>query len=455
MARRALLIAALMCSIGAASAAPIHLSEPSHTNTTRLSVRAGVAGLARPGRWMPVSIDVRAGSDGAVGTLRIEWGDAVVLRDVNVPAESTSHVEILVRAIAAGPVVRVTLGPVAEDAPVRLVSADEPLTLCIDATRDDCAASVSESELPSSARAFDLADLVWWPTPSSVAPAAARAAFQTWQAWREWSDSGAPDPVLPSIDTRSAIPSATAWTIFGSAFALAFSAGLAVWRRWPWPIGVVPPIIVTAAATWQIVYAGSAATVVINTAGVVHQFEGGPRAVVSLRGLVTHGRRGELTMAPALDDATLNASSTGTPRSLSTEDAGGRAIYRASAGLGASRRFTIDGSIGAAWLDVRADAATNPNAGNSLHVRNLAPFPLEHCEWRGIDRVPVGALAVNSEARLTVSAALATGDTLVCSLPADWLRWTTADARVATSGHEFLVFHVSPHPPASATDAVR
>ncbi|MEI6244389.1 MAG: hypothetical protein WCQ64_05010, partial [Acidobacteriota bacterium] len=92
MSRFALLPAALLLSLGAASAAPSYFGPPSTVPV--LAVRAGLGGVARPGRWLPV--DVRLASDGMrlQGVLRVEWGDAVALRDIDVAAGSAQHITV-------------------------------------------------------------------------------------------------------------------------------------------------------------------------------------------------------------------------------------------------------------------------------------------------------------------------------------------------------------------------
>ena len=101
MARYALLPAALLLSLGAASAAPSHFGPPEIADG--LSARAGIGGVARPGRWLPVDVTIASQPSGVRGELRVEWGDAVVLRDLDIAGGTLERGAVEAGTLACAP----------------------------------------------------------------------------------------------------------------------------------------------------------------------------------------------------------------------------------------------------------------------------------------------------------------------------------------------------------------
>jgi hypothetical protein len=121
-----------------------------------LAARAGLGGLARPGRWAPVRIDVDslAGID---GRLVLEWGGSRVTRELRLVSGARRSVELYIRAADVRDVITIRLESAGRvlastQASVRLVGLDDVVTVCVDrseaAARLMCTASVGADTAP-------------------------------------------------------------------------------------------------------------------------------------------------------------------------------------------------------------------------------------------------------------------------------------------------------------------
>lgn len=446
MVRLALLPAAFLLSLGAASAAPTHLGPPALA--AGLSARAGVGGVARPGRWLPVEIRVSGAQAGVHGVLRVEWGDAVVLRDVDVAPGAEQRLTVLIRAVAAGPTVHVAITGSATtstiDVPVELAPLEAPLTLCIgDTGTASCSVRVAEDEAPTAWRGYDAADTVVWPASDRSTRRDAVRAAATWRAMRWLGDAGPSDPVLPSFDRRT--PSVTSVTIRLVAVSVAITllAAIGVWMRAHIALALGIPIVMGAASGALLLNPalfGQRDVTSVQMTGVVHQFAETPSATFSAKADLEHPNAARLWLRPDLADVTLGTRGPGNIRSISVEDRDGRGLYRAAAGLGAHTRITMDGTIDATWLDIT-------ESGTERTVTNRAAFTLSNCTWRGDATEHIGTLLPSSRLVLNPGRAPSSGDTIVCTLPNEWLAWSTSGPRVDTRGQTYFVFHFWPAPP--------
>jgi hypothetical protein len=449
MVRLALLPAAFLLALGAGHPGPPMSAAP-------LIARAGIGGIARPGRWLPVEVTINGETDGHHGVLRVEWGDAVALRDIDIPGGATEQITILLRAIAAGPTVHVTRtddrSSASIDAPVELASLDEALTLCIgDAAPANCTVRVAEDAAPSTWRGFDAADVVVWPGAAQSAHRDAARALATWRAMRWLGDEGPADPVLPPFDAATpAVSSAAMRVMILALAAVLLTTALARLRvRVALAIGVPLSISVAAGAFMANPsrLAPSAATA-IQLTGIVHQFADTPQSTFSAKAEIEQSNAAELVLHPSLADVTMATAGSDEIRSISRDDHDGRAVYHATSGLGARRRVTLDGSIDAEWLSVAA-------TGSVRTIANRAPFALGNCRWRGTSTQSIGTLLPGGSVGLDQAHTPVAGDTIVCALPNDWLGWTTSDARVDVRGGAHLVYHFWPAPHADESHAAR
>ena len=443
MRHLALLPAALLFSLGAASAAPSHLGPPS--SATVLSARAGVGGVARPGRWLPVEITISGDATAHQGVLRVEWGDAVVLRDIAISAGAPQHVTVFLRAIAAEPTVHIALieqtTTASLDVPVELAPLEDALVLCVGVTTvPTCTVRVAEDAVPTIWRGFDVADTVVWPEAARSAQADAARALATWRAMRWLGDAGPADPVMPPLDGRTPALAVATTRLLLFALVVTVLSAIAAATRARLIIAVGVPLAVGLAAGTYLLSPSLAArsdVTAMQLTGVVHQFAGTAQSTLSAKGEIEHANAATLTLQPTLSDATLATTSSGATRSLSLEDRDGRAQYRATAGLGARRRVTLDGTIDAEWLAVTLDDTART-------IENRSPVTLSDCHWRGASADAIGTLPPGGRVAIDRGRVVADGDTIACTLPSDWLVWTTSDARVTLRGQTHFVFHFWP-----------
>src|SRR4051812_8158667 len=112
------------------------LLPPPAADGVHLQVQAGLGGVARARRWMPVRVIVDNTGADVTGELSIAWGDARVHRLIALASPSRTVIDsylrtvdvrdhVSVEVIAGGTVVA------ASDARVRVAGDDEPVRVCI------------------------------------------------------------------------------------------------------------------------------------------------------------------------------------------------------------------------------------------------------------------------------------------------------------------------------------
>ena len=432
------MISALIVILGAAMAAPSHLWA---ADAPTMSVRAGVGGIARPGRWLPVEIDVRTNDAPFRGTVTVAWGAAISRRDVLIAAADRVRVSAFVRTIAASPGVRVSLiAPTGRivatiDTPLTLVPTDAFATLCVGdvPAAEDCTTRLAPHEVPTNARAFEFADRILW-AGEAEGSAPARAAVALARAAHWWRESGAVDPVVAPFDTGSRSADRTS-ALLGLYIALLVAVtATAAWRRAPAPLLLGLPLLTALGALLFV--SRSPRDLDIQGASFVHQFAGVPQSIVVMNGEIEHPGAGSLDLMPELTDASVDVvRSAEDMDSASSSD--GRAMYRHTAGRGVRQRFEINGTLDAAWLRVT-------RTPEGLDVVNDSPFVLTTCELRSVGPSALGDLQPGGSVRIAESALPTPGDEIVCRLPASWLGWSAANLQVRQRGTAFLLFHVPP-----------
>lgn len=439
------LLGALILLLGAAPAAPSRLWA---ATAPALTVRAGVGGVARPGRWLPVEVDVRAADTAFHGSIAVAWGTVVAHHDLDLAPSSTTHISLLVRTISASPGIRVSLidtnglATTTVDTPLSLVPFDQPATLCIGEVvkLTGCTARIAENEAPTTARALDFADDVIWSgsvtaTNRDVARAVALARAVLW-----WRDSGSVDPIVAPFDTTSRLGNRTSAGLAVFIGALLLFTGIAAWRRASAMILLGTPIMLTVGGLAFV--AQSSREVDIQAASFVHQFSGVTQSIVLMHGEVEHPGGYALELTPDLSDASVDVVRSAEAMDSATS-AEGRGLYRHTAGRGVRQRFELSGVLDAEWLRVT-------EASGGLTIENRSPQTLGACEVRSKATVPFGDIAAGGTARIPLRGPLAAGDAIVCGLPPKWLSWSAPNATVRSRGSAFLVFHVPPDVSAQA-----
>jgi hypothetical protein len=450
MIHRALLVAALILLDGAASAAPNHFQAPA---APAVSVRAGLGGSARPGRWMPVDVTIHAGDAPLTGTLSVEWGSAVSRRDLDLAASSSERVTMHIRTIAASPGVHVTVtrngGETAAslDVPLTLIPAEteESIRVCIGDTDASvpCSVSIPESEAPSSARAFDMADEVAWTNPSASSSRESAQALALWRASRWWQDSGSVDPIVSPFDRVSRLADRTRLSLALFVAALMIGTAIAAWRRAPALLLAGLPVVVTAGGVALVTK--SSRDVDMQAASFVHQFAGVSQSMVRMKGEVEHPSGDTVSITPEMKDISVEVLY-GLQNSESITTTDGQPVYRRTAGRAVRSRFELHGALDREWL------AVTP-ASEGLLIENRSPFVMSDCELRSQDVIDIGVIAVGASAKVARSAGLSPGDAVVCAIPAEWLRWSApAATSIRTRGSAFLIFHAWPGPQATPSE---
>lgn len=435
MTLRALLLAALVFPVGAASAAPSHLWVAGPA----LSVRAGMGGAARPGRWLPVAVDVAAGDTAWRGRLNVEWGGAVARRDVELVPASTIQITLFVRTIAASPVLRVTLTSTdgalaaATDTALTLVSVDGPIRLCIGDVAAECSVRLAAAEAPVDWRALDLADEVLWTEPPNATRREALNAYALWQAERWWQDSGFVDPVVASFDTTSRLAERTSFALGVFVAVLLMGTAVTSRRRASVVLLLGIPLAITIGGVGLV--ARRSHDVDMHAASFVHEFAGLSESIVLMKGDIEHPGADRLELMPDVQLASLEVGDPQTNESTTSLD--GRALYRAASGRGVRQRFELTGSLDGTWL-----AAATADGG--VVIENRSPFALADCTLRSTNLVAIGAMGPGASVRAASAAPLAPGDAIVCRLPADWLKWSAPRAAVTTRGDAFVILHIWP-----------
>lgn len=456
MTVRALLVAALLFSsvfsIGAASAAP----KFSGDDSPALTVRAGVGGAARPGRWLPVQATVTAGDTGWRGTLTAEWGGARAHTLVDLTPASTATVKLFLRTIGASPAVRVTLSDAnghagrQVDTPLVLLPVDGPARVCIgdaDASAA-CDVRVSAEDAPTNWRAFDLADTVTTtsredslrPVAASVRPESARAQA-LWRAARRWQDSGFVDPVSAPFDMDSRLADRTAAGLTLFAAVLLVAVVIVTARRSSVLLAAALPMAVSIAGV--VVVTRSSREADLQASSFVHQFAGVDQSLVFMRGEIEHPGGSALTLAPDIDEGSVDVETEPQVTDSATTP-NGVAVYDHIAGRGSRVRFELTGSLNKTWLAVTLNSA-------QVVVENHSPYSLRDCQLRTSDIVAIGDVAAGAMARAPFAGAIADGDAVICKLPADWLQWTAPQNPVVTRGSAYVILHLQP---ATATPMV-
>jgi hypothetical protein len=320
-----------------------------------------------------------------------------------------------------------------------------------DVAATDCSVRITEDAAPSTWRGFDMSDVVIWPAAAESARHDAVRALATWRAMRWLGDEGPADPVLPPFDrdTPTVRRLSIELGLFGCAAALL--TALAVWRRAQLLLTLGLPALLSTTATVWMLNPGGAAAVPVTSAqmtAVVHQFAETAQSTFTAKIEIEHAGPTLLSLQPQAADATLTTSGAGTVRSVSVESRDGQALYRDTAGVGARRRATLDGTLDTAWLDIIA-------TGTQWSATNRAPFALRDCHWRGTSLDPIGTIPAAARVTLHPGSAPVAGDSVVCALPSDWLSWAQASSPVSMRGQSFLVYHFWPAPQERDSHAAR
>jgi len=407
-----------------------------------LAARAGLGGLARPGRWAPVRIDVDslAGID---GRLVLEWGGSRVTRELRLVSGARRSVELYIRAADVRDVITIRLESAGRvlastQASVRLVGLDDVVTVCVDrseaAARLMCTASVGADTAPQAWRGYDAADAVAPDATSSDFAPEQRAALQLWRFARASREAGA----TPMAGAVPAAPppgshAAPLLSLYPAALAALLLMPL-VARRTP-DAQVVVFWLVTLTASGAALTLGRTAPLVIHHASTVEAFEGVARALVEMRALAVFPSSGVYAVTGDSPGQTIDS---GRPVADTVdqrfEDAG-HPVLAGRAGLGERLGFHLQGTTDRALLAATA-------AGDHVRVSNIAGQALDACEWPG-ETGATGPSGLPAGASFLVPRPVEHG-TVTCRLSDTPVTLQAGGRSVRSVGATIVALHLSP-----------
>jgi hypothetical protein len=359
-----------------------------------LRVDAGLAGVARPGRWMAVTVTIENTGAAAAGDLVVEMEGARAVRAIELPAPSRKRVEMFLRVpSSADPFVTVRFGSLEPvQVALRVAGDDAPVRVCIGALaaagEAECTATLDVAAAPVGWRAYDAADDVRVADIAALS-AAQRTAYERWRAMRHWSNAVNMAPVA-----RQALPAAgesaarTALAVY--VLLLVLFAAAAPRVRLSGTRALVLLVAVVLGASGAVLADGRygrGAAVVVRDATVIRSGVGFNGAALLARGTVWFPSAGGHQLRAAFGDGAID---TRDPAFRGTVDTGGSAVLEGAAVKSQRIAFEVDGFIDAAFVSASAQ-------DGRVALTNVSAFALTDCSLpegyapRTIARWPAGA----------------------------------------------------------------
>ncbi len=432
-----MMLAAVILSLAAAGTAS--------AATPLLKASAGLGGVGRPGRWMPVRITLQTAGLDLQGEVVAEWGGAVVRHAASVTAPGRKEFDLLVRTSDAAAHVTVRFestdaAPISVELPVQMAATDDVVTVCVIAptallSTEGCTATMVPEALPRSLRGYDAADRVVWPGAAiDLAPAQA-VALERWRSIRALEDGGqftaVPElpQVLSSLAGRSRIPLTL---ITGAAIYLAALAGLA-WLvravRVPAPrvYGLLGLLIgAAAAAALGAGHAGPASAIVLHHVSVIQQVADTGVALVSMRAVAVFPAFDSFVLRAEVTDGAMRTEVEG-PRSREAFDEGGHPLVSGRYGLGARLPVSVEAASDAVPFDLA-------RRGGLLRITNTSDMDLRDCRVApGSSQEVSTALARGASVEIPWPPDAEIG-IVICKTGASPMSFTSEGRRVVTTG---------------------
>lgn len=366
-----------------AAAAPAAAADVSS-----LSITAGVGGLVKAGRWVPVQVSIALADDAVEPELVVSWGTATVRRLVAAGGEAGRRLDIYIRTDEVAGAITAQLrshGRVLAqaEAPVRSLPQAEPIVACVDEARDAaCTANVSADQLPTSLRGYETIDRIIFDGDTPALGADQRAALGAWHALQRLNEGG--DLGLVAQPARPTLPRGLPAPLLRSVAAIVITyagvllvIGLA--RPLPWRGARRGVLVFTA-----VVGAGSATVlafgaglpkrpVVVHHSSLVEQLPDSAISLISFRAIAEFPAAGRYELRWPLADAMLEPASAGAGTEHAFE-AGGHPILSGRRGLGARQAFRGEATAAVHILAVRTD-------GRMVTVSNDSTFDLTGCRF--------------------------------------------------------------------------
>jgi hypothetical protein len=377
----------------------VSLSRPAAADGVRLQVQAGVGGVVRPSRWLPVRITLENSGADVSGELLVEWGEARLHRDVSLAAPSRLDLELYVRAgdVRSNVIVRLLVSGTAVAtvrAPVRIAGDAEVLSLCVapggsSSTDVDCTVTLAPNALPRSARGYDAVDRVAFVGGAGSALAQdQRAALERWRWYHtlETEDllSSVPPP-SPAATTSAQGPTASVLAAASVYLFALLAASTAWWQRlrprYAYGCVVLVLVLASAGTVWA-GRVGPGSAIVLRHATTVQQVA--DASLVTLRGSVEYPAFAQYALRSTVGDGALTDRLA--PVLEQWVDAAGFPVRRGTFGRGAREEVEFEGITSYAPFRVVA-------TGDVVRVVNASDRPLSDCRFtEGFSRTGMGDL---------------------------------------------------------------
>ena len=448
---RTLVAGGLALSVAAPAAAQ---SAAADAPPSPVHVVAGLGGIAKPGRWLPVWVSIDHAGDAPLrGRISLSWGTTTLERHIELASAGRREIELYIRTadIEDAVTVRVDTSDGAShaiDAPVSIVPVTEPVTACLvppgaAASITGCSIVIPTDRLPGSPRGYDAVNSIAWPAGDVPLGSPYGDALAEWQAVRALEDAGdlgvTPQVTRPVL--RRGLPGPTGVTLLaGSALyviALSLLASAALSRRLTLPRLAVASAATLAAATAGSLWLGAvgpASAVRLHLTTLVQQIPGTRASLLTMRGVAEFPSSDVYTLGlPAVDAMVEVASGPGAVRQ--EMDVSGYPMLSGSFGLGSRQAFAAE-----AWGDVQPLEVTA--ADGRARIRNVTTRTLRDCRF--------GDVGMEGATRSLAPGAVLTGtyadDHLgplaTCTLDAPVLPFTAGAAAVDAMGATTVVAYL-------------
>lgn len=417
------------CTASAAGAGPL-----------TMSATAGLAGAARPGRWMPVRVDVDNGDQDVAGQLIVQWGSATVERAVSILAPSRHTYELFIRTGDVRDTVTVRLRSMgrdlkALDVPVRVIGNDESFSVCVDgdaAVARDCSVAIPSSSLPRSWRGYDTSDQVLIPEAVTLGPDQ-RKALRLWRAIRATEAAGL--SINAGTVPEDAAPWRHTYAVLGAYLAcLAFVALMLRLSRHRSRLAVAAMAAVVCGASVAAFASGRMTPVVIRHTTVVQQYAGVSDSLITMRGGAELPSDGTYAIRPLMADGAINVGPAyGRPMPLRF-DGDGYPLLAGDFGLGSTQPFQLEVAAAVRVLDVSRQ-------GERTRVTNVSERELRDCEMPAAFAARPGMTLAPGQS-IETSRSLTDADlVMTCSFDGSPVDFVDPVHQVITAGATTVVYH--------------
>jgi hypothetical protein len=431
-------------------------ASPSSAGTVAVRAVAGLGGIVKTDRSVPVRIVIDYSGPETTGELSVSWGDARITRRVVLASSGRQSFEVYLRSSEGEDAVHVRLSapdaePQSVNAPVRVLDQDEEVTLCIVSPGEDdtagCSAALAADALPTSPRGYEAADHVIWLRDDVPLSPERGDALKQWSALRDLDRNGdlgvTPQPARPGLPPGLAAGSARLVTTLTGLYAAALlGIGLAVAVRREKAARAMVALTITiasgSAAAAALGRVGPGRSIRVHHSSLMQQIPGTGASVLTTRAIAVFPSADTFQLELAANDATLEvATASGRAEQELTDE--GHPLLSGRFGLGGRQSFAVEAIVAMHPLDVTIE-------GTAVRATNVGNAPLYDCSFGdGFSARTVGTLPPGA----SVTAELVAdgiGPVVTCTLPDMALPMVNARYPVERIGATTVVAYALPKP---------